>query len=128
MKPKELEKLEPWHRELQEAAHKTFWILEFHYPWNTCYTPKNMRGAMLLHADGSSQVRFRVLDNGRAFQVLQYRFRSASTGKLTRISTIGRVLRIYQNTLGIEWNAIMTHAQLLAFVNILTGKINTRSL
>jgi hypothetical protein len=119
---KRREKMEPWLLDLQEYAdYCTFWIFSVNYPWAHPNTPKNMRGCMLLTADGFSMVRFRVLDidGEKRFKLVQRSFRLMPFygRKTPKPSDSGLVLRAMQDSVWHQsWDTPLTIEQMKQFM------------
>jgi hypothetical protein len=70
-----------WLDKLQKEANKCWWLLSLAYPWDSPTTPKNMKGNLLIMEDGFPIIRFKVLNEGKSFKMLQCHFKDFK-GKL----------------------------------------------
>jgi hypothetical protein len=124
-------KMEAWHKNLQSFANKvTFWIFTVNYPWNHPDAPANMGGAMLLTGDGCSIVRLKVIQGGKKYRLLQYKFKlMPHYNRKTNLPTDGGLLlrALQTHRWKQKWNEDISHKQLKEFMR-LVGKIKCSSL
>jgi hypothetical protein len=123
----ELEKVEQWHKDLDEFAKKcTFWIFNPAYPWNHPAVPKNMQNNLTFMADGSVLARFKVIEGGKKYRLLQYRLRGWD-GKLYSTDA-GLLLRALQEHVWEqEWDDDIYEEQLREWM-VLVGVLSCFSM
>jgi len=122
--------MDTWLTDLQAYADKcTFWIFSVHYPWNheACpFVPKSLGDTMTLMGDGFSMIRFRVIEGGKSYRLLQYKFRSYKNEfkdfKLTA-SDSRLVFRAMQEYLwDLKWDDNISEKQMREYMKMV-GKI-----
>ncbi|MFA7219010.1 MAG: hypothetical protein WC119_00595 [Synergistaceae bacterium] len=115
--------LPDWAKELQEYGQNcTFEIFSIHYPWShkDCQLISKYFGDNIctIMNDGFPIVRFRVLNDGKKFRLLQYRFWNSRENKFT-CSNGALILRALQDRVWKQsWNEDLTINQVKEFLRL----------